>query len=310
MKVPPHATAHVFATSGPSETEHTTLVRDGHVLHVLVPKSLVFDQNKSENEVEADRVNYVIELIETLINTIDFTQTLTAFFVRRRNGDTLVPSRHGPQPSELLARSGSASSMSGKLKLLTGYMSSIEKGDGITWTSDIGPFFAATFAEEIWFGYDHYSEICAENHDGPPRFVAAQPHVGIYDRALVYDMFQELQKNNIFFTWTQFSGSNLKIADGKVRFKTRSLQSVKDVSRERDPERLARARQKHWNVLESMLRSLDKMSRYCGSNPAESMEVHDRRTARLLAYIPRLSLQHYLEQASSSNHQKDAIACP
>ncbi|KAK0237344.1 hypothetical protein EDD85DRAFT_1008515 [Armillaria nabsnona] len=80
----------LVVSSGANETEHI-LVRDGHVLHILVPKWTVFDRSKSENEVEDNRVNYVIELIETLINTIDFSQTLRAFLVRRRNGDTLVP---------------------------------------------------------------------------------------------------------------------------------------------------------------------------------------------------------------------------
>ncbi|PBK69440.1 hypothetical protein ARMSODRAFT_1018848 [Armillaria solidipes] len=89
------------------------------------------------------------------------------------------------------------------------------------------------------------------------------------------------------FDWPQFSVSNLKKADGKVRFETRCLQSMKDVSRERDPERLARVWQEHWNTLESMLRSLDQMSRMCGgSNPAESMKVSQLSDARLLAYIP------------------------
>ncbi|KAK0237364.1 hypothetical protein EDD85DRAFT_1008525 [Armillaria nabsnona] len=134
MKVPPHATAHIFVSSGANETEHI-LVRDGHVLHILVPKWIVFDRSKSENEVEDNRVNYVIEPIETLINTIDFSQTLTAFLVRRRNGDTLVPT---PLPSALLARLGSASSMRAKSKLLTGYMCSIGKGDGMTWTLNSG----------------------------------------------------------------------------------------------------------------------------------------------------------------------------
>ncbi|KAK0440162.1 hypothetical protein EV421DRAFT_812527 [Armillaria borealis] len=301
MKVPPHATAHIFDTSGPSETEHI-LVRDGHVLHVLVPKWLVCDQKKSKNEVEDDRVNFVIELIETLINTIDFTQTLTAFLVRRRNGNTLVPKPLRSTPFRVTCPTWE--------RLID--EREIETTDWLYALNRRGRW--NNMDVELWFGYDdrylrfvqntmvalralwqrnldlHFKVLGHLIRDNEVIGIIMEPNGGrcveVYDRALAYNTFQELQKNNLIFDWPQASISNLKIADGKVRFETRLLQSVKDVSRERDPERLARARQTHWDSLESMLRSLDEMSRYYGSNPAESMDIHDRRTARLLAYIP------------------------
>ncbi|KAK0493713.1 hypothetical protein EDD18DRAFT_1178009 [Armillaria luteobubalina] len=249
MKVPPLATAHLIVSAWPNEYEHT-LVRDGHVLQVFFPKWLTFDQSKSENEVEDDKVNNIIELIETLINTIDFTQTSTAFLVRRKNGDTLVPK----------------------------------------------PLRPTTFRNmdvEIWYGYDDCRLRFVHNtmvglyalwqrnldlnfkvrghlmRDNDVVRIVMEPNGGryikCYDRALAYNTFQELQKNNLVYDCPEFSVSNLKIAEGKVRFRTRVLQS---------------------DALESMLRKLDEMSRYCGSNPAESLRLHDRRTSRLLAYIP------------------------
>ncbi|KAK0237158.1 hypothetical protein EDD85DRAFT_937444 [Armillaria nabsnona] len=323
MKVPPHATAHIFVSSGANETEHI-LVRDGHVLHVLVPKWIVFDQSKSENEVEDDRVNYVIELIETLINTIDFTQTLTAFLVRRRNGDTLV--------SKPLRSTTFRVTCPTWERLID--ESEIETTD---WIYDLNRKGRWNNRDvELWFGYEdrylrfvqntmvalhalwqrnldlHFKVLGHLIRDNDVIGIVMEPNGGrcveMYDRALAYNTFQELQKNNLVFDWSQASISNLRIADGKVRFETRILQSVKDVSHERDPERLAYARQTHWDALESMLRSLDEMSRYCGgSNPAESMEMHDRRTARLLAYIPFPERPLLLDIQFSTDYRSSVI---
>ncbi len=57
-----------------------------------------------------------------------------------------------------------------------------------------------------------------------------------------------------------------------------------------------------------MLQSLDEMSRYCGgSNPAEYMEIHDRRTARLLAYIPFPERPLLLDIQFSTDYRSSVI---
>ncbi|KAK0494211.1 hypothetical protein EDD18DRAFT_1175983 [Armillaria luteobubalina] len=301
MKVPPLATAHLFVSAWPNEYEHT-LVRDGHILQVFAPKWLTFDQSKSENEVEDDKVNNIIELIETLINTIDFTQTSTAFLVRRKNGDTLVPKPLRPTTFRVTCPTWERLIDEREIEITDWVEALNRKG---RWKNmDV----------EIWYGYDDCRLRFVHNtmvglyalwqrnldlnfkvlghliRDNDVVGIVMEPNGGryieCYDRALAYNTFQELQKNNLVFDYPEFSVSNLKIAEGKVRFHTRVLQSVKDISRERDPQRLADDRQIHWDALESMLRKLDEMSRYCGSNPSESLRLHDRRTARLLAYIP------------------------
>ncbi|KAK0493681.1 hypothetical protein EDD18DRAFT_1177976 [Armillaria luteobubalina] len=290
MKVPPLAMAHLIVSAWPNEYEHT-LVRDGHVL-----------QRKSENEVEDDKVNNIIELIETLINTIDFTQTSTAFLVRRKNGDTLVPKPLRPTTLRVTCPTWERL-IDERETEITDWVEALNR-KGRWKNMDV----------EIWYGYDDCHLRFVHNtmvglyalwqrnldlnskvlghlmRDNDVVGIVMKPNGGryieCYDRAFAYDTFQELQKNNLVFDCPEFSVSNLKIAEGKVRFHTRVLQSVKDISCERDPQRLADDRQIHWDALESMLRKLDEMSRYCGSNPAESLRLHDRRTARLLAYIP------------------------
>ncbi|KAK0189480.1 hypothetical protein F5146DRAFT_1199558 [Armillaria mellea] len=203
MKVPPHATAHIYDSSGPSQTQHY-LVRDGRILHILVPKWPIFDQNKSETEIENERAEYSIDLIETLINSIDFGGSSTAFL------NTMV---------------GLHALWRRKLDLNFKVLGHLIRDNEV-----VG--------------------IVMEPNGG--RYVES------YDRALVYKTFQELQRNKLVFVWENFDWCNLKTADGKVRFHTRNLQSIKDISRECDPERLARSREKHWSILESMLQSLGR----------------------------------------------------
>ncbi|KAK0216244.1 hypothetical protein IW262DRAFT_1464773 [Armillaria fumosa] len=301
MKVPPHTTAHLIVGAWPSEYEHT-LVRDGHILNVLVPKGLAFGQNNLEIEVEDDRVNYFIELIETLIDSIDFAGSSTAFLVRRKNGLCLVAKKGHPTTFRVTCPTWERLIDEREIEITDWVEALNRKG---RWNNmDV----------EIWYGYDDCHLRFVQNtmvglhtlwqrnvdlnfkvlghliRDNEVVGIVMETNSGRYvenyDRALAYDAFQELQENQLLFDWPQFSISNLKIADGKVRFHTRVLQSIKDVSHEHDPERLADAQKTHWDALESMLRKLDEMSRYCGSNPAESIHLHDRRTARLLVYIP------------------------
>ncbi|KAK0189488.1 hypothetical protein F5146DRAFT_1051233 [Armillaria mellea] len=301
MKVPPHATAHIYDSSGPSQTQHY-LVRDGRILHILVPKWPIFDQNKSETEIENERAKYSIDLIETLINTIDFTQTSKAFLVRRRNGDVLVPKSLRPTTFRVTCPTWERLIDEREIEITDWVNVPNRKG---RWNNmDV----------EIWYGYDdcylrfvqntmvglralwkrnldlHFKVLGHLIRDNDVVGIVMEPNGGryieTYDRALIYNTFQELQRNKLVFVWENFDWCNLKIADGKVRFHTRNLQSIKDISRECDPERLARSREKHWSILESMLQSLDTVTRYFGSNQSEFSELNTQRTARLLAYIP------------------------
>ncbi len=83
--------------------------------------------------------------------------------IHRRNGKNANHKDPHPQHSELLARLGSASSMRAQSKLLTGYTSSIGKGDGITWTLVSRSFLCSHFCwsihAELWFGYEDRGRI-------------------------------------------------------------------------------------------------------------------------------------------------------
>ncbi|KAK0476211.1 hypothetical protein IW261DRAFT_1488967 [Armillaria novae-zelandiae] len=324
MKVPPLATAHLTFSSGPNEYEHI-LVRDGHVLQVLIPKWLIFGQNETSPEIEItdSKINDIIGLIETVVNTTDFTKTLTAFLVRRKNGDTLVP----------------------KVVRLTTFRVTcptwerlidereIDITDWIDAPQRMGRW--KNMDVEIWYGYDDTYLRFVQNtmvglralwqrnldlnfkvlghliRDNDVVGIVMEPNGGRYieccDRALAYNTFQELQKNNLVFTWPDFSISNLKIADGKVRFHTRSVQSIEDISHEHDPERLAAVRQDHWDFLESMLWKLDEMTRYCGSNPVEAMNLHNQRVARLLVHIPFPERPLLLDVQFSTDYHSSVI---
>ncbi|KAK0457133.1 uncharacterized protein EV420DRAFT_1691455 [Desarmillaria tabescens] len=299
MKVPPHATAHIWSVD--IDSEHV-LVRDGHVLRVFTPKWRLIEQNnKSEHELEVD---HFVSLIETLISTIDFEQSSTAFL-----------------PIKLLIRPGSALSMSAKLKLPSGY----DMNRRGRWNNtDV----------EIWYGWEdrylrfvqrtmvsldalrqrnldlHFKVLGHLVRDDKVVGIVMEPNGGRYvkfsDRALAYNAFQELQKHNLLLDCPQFSFFNMKIADGKVRFESRTLQILRDVSYERDLERLAWVRKNHWDSLDPMMDILESLARARNKNPQTiANAVRERVDCRLLAYIP--FPERPLLLAISSNHYFDII---
>ncbi|KAK0443420.1 uncharacterized protein EV420DRAFT_1723970 [Desarmillaria tabescens] len=101
--------------------------------------------------------------------------------------------------------------------------------------------------------------------------IVMEPKGGRYvefrDRALAYNIFQELQKDNLLIGFPQFSFSNMKISDGKVHFETRTLQLLRDLSYEHDPERLAHTRKNHWDSLDPMMDILESLMRVRNQNP-------------------------------------------
>ncbi|KAG7443288.1 uncharacterized protein BT62DRAFT_922067 [Guyanagaster necrorhizus] len=298
MRVPPHATAHLLLLGGLGNTEHT-LVRDGHVLHVYAPNGPGVEQDRSTIEI----LTYVIGLLETLLHTIDFTQTATAFLVRRKDGHILIPKKLRPKTFKITYPTWERLIDEREIEITDWISAENRKG---RWNNmDI----------EIWYGYEdryltfvqramisldalrrrnldlHFKVlghlICDNEVVGIVMEVNGGRYVELCDRALAYNAFQELQKHNLLLYFPEFSIANLKVADGKIRFPTRNLQNLKDVSRERDPVRLALARQSHWDALDSVMRTFDKAVCFRGLNPHGKKEIDQQNLgARLLAYIP------------------------
>ncbi|KAK0457115.1 uncharacterized protein EV420DRAFT_1335821, partial [Desarmillaria tabescens] len=272
MKVPLHATAHISLLAGDGDTDNEhVLVRDGHVLRVFTPKwHIRVGQHESEHELEVD---HFVGLIETLIGTIDFEQSSTAFLVRQRNGHCLVPTPLRPTTFKVTHPTWERLIDEREIEITDWIYDMNRRG---RWNNtDV----------EIWYGCEdrylrfvqrtmvsldalrqrnldlHFKVLGHLVRDDEVVGIVMEPNGGRYvefsDRALAYNAFQELQKHNLLLDFPQFSFCNMKIADGKVRFETRTLQLLRDVSYERDPERLARARKNHWDSLDSMMDTLE-----------------------------------------------------
>ncbi|KAK0445686.1 uncharacterized protein EV420DRAFT_1717448 [Desarmillaria tabescens] len=278
---PPHAIAHVsfLAGDGDNDSEHV-IVRDGHVLRVFAPKRHIVGQHKSEHELE---VHHFVGLIETLISTIDFEQSSTVFLVLRRNGHCLVPTLLRPTTFTVTHLTWE--------RLIDEREIEINE-----WTYDMNRRGRWNNTDvEIWYGHeDHYLRFMQKTmvsldalrqrnldlhfkvlghmvHDDEVVGIVMEPKGGRYvefrDRVLAYNAFQELQKDNLLIGFPQFSFSNMKISDGKEHFETRTLQLLRDLSYERDPERSAHTRKNHWDSLDSMMDILESLMRVCNQNP-------------------------------------------
>ncbi|KAK0200781.1 hypothetical protein DFS33DRAFT_1354798 [Desarmillaria ectypa] len=303
MDVPPHAIAQISSvmTSMPEHIQ-LTLVRDGHVLYITIPPVPQSNGNPARDKL-AKWKNHHLDLIETLLHTIDFMQTSAAFLVSPRNGSShLVPKPRSHLDFTVTYPTWGRLIDEREINITGWWDAEHRKG---RWNDlDV----------EVFVGFDEFSlrsiqitmaslDVLRQRNldlhfevlghlirDDKVVGIVMEPNDGRFverhDRALVYNAFQELQKHNILVNFAQFSFSNVKIVNRKVRMDTSTLQSLKDASCELDPEQIALARQNHWAALNSMMTFFDIYIHPAIVNPAPALIAAHVNDGRLLAYIP------------------------
>ncbi|KAF9037367.1 hypothetical protein BDZ89DRAFT_442022 [Hymenopellis radicata] len=118
--------------------------------------------------------------------------------------------------------------------------------------------------------------------DGSVIGVATEVHTGLAtyaDRALLYDAFQQLERENIFFKIELCPGS-IYISDGKVRFGYLCASRMRLYSGREGGAFLEEARQIHWSCLDDFLSTLED------EFFSTFMPIRWNEQFRILAYIP------------------------